>query len=365
MKRFVAVILALAMTFACSAALASENVLIGDCNGDGSVSSADASMILRYLVGMANSSEHMSLVADTDGNGTINANDASLILRCLIGLAKVSGTVEVTVYADELVLPESATLYVGNQLTLELCYSPDNADVSFSAAVENESIATAAITNGSVTINGVSIGETILHVSETVSGLGGDITINVVDIPANETELYAQIVLGLYGTAYGELTSSEVKTADAVYAFVTSLNPDDPYTEVILAGIALCGTSYDDLDCSNFTRQAYRDCGYGSKYICAGSENQIQLFRKRDVLYEIEFSSGNVVYDKIRSGYVLLWVSDEGVGNHSAIYLGKINGKHYLLESSSSKGGVGINVNWNSYGSWKLKYYADVLGTAG
>ena len=95
MKRFVAVILALAMTFACSAALASENVLIGDCNGDGSVSSADASMILRYLVGMANSSEHMSLVADTDGNGTINANDASLILRYLIGLAKVSGTIEV------------------------------------------------------------------------------------------------------------------------------------------------------------------------------------------------------------------------------------------------------------------------------
>jgi len=51
-----------------------------------SISAYDASLILRYVVGMASLTPFQMIAADVSGNGSISALDASYVLRCVVGL---------------------------------------------------------------------------------------------------------------------------------------------------------------------------------------------------------------------------------------------------------------------------------------
>ncbi len=59
----------------------------GDANGDGSVSVSDASLVLRYCVGLDyRMTMRGRMLADADCDGTIEAEDAAAILRHIAGL---------------------------------------------------------------------------------------------------------------------------------------------------------------------------------------------------------------------------------------------------------------------------------------
>ena len=58
----------------------------GDANLDGSVTSADAALILRHVIGMELLSDMAKTLADVNGDGRITAADAAIILRYIIGL---------------------------------------------------------------------------------------------------------------------------------------------------------------------------------------------------------------------------------------------------------------------------------------
>ena len=61
-------------------------VLFGDANCDGRITAADASLVLRALVGLETLSETGTKNAKTAGQGTYSAEDAALILRYVVGL---------------------------------------------------------------------------------------------------------------------------------------------------------------------------------------------------------------------------------------------------------------------------------------
>ena len=61
-------------------------VLAGDTNGSGSVTAADAALLLRFLVHLSDVPGAGLLAADYSGNGTVNAADAAMILRRVVGL---------------------------------------------------------------------------------------------------------------------------------------------------------------------------------------------------------------------------------------------------------------------------------------
>jgi hypothetical protein len=63
-----------------------DALLYGDANCDGKVTSADASLILRALVGLSELSPRGALQADVDLDGEVTAEDAALILRYMVGL---------------------------------------------------------------------------------------------------------------------------------------------------------------------------------------------------------------------------------------------------------------------------------------
>ncbi len=58
----------------------------GDFNADGRVNAADASLVLRYNVGLTDADAETVLRADMNGDGRLDAADASLILRKDAGL---------------------------------------------------------------------------------------------------------------------------------------------------------------------------------------------------------------------------------------------------------------------------------------
>jgi len=62
--------------------------IVGDVNGDYTVSNADLVMLARYLVHMIELDEHQLANADCDGNGTVNNSDLVMLARYLVHLTK-------------------------------------------------------------------------------------------------------------------------------------------------------------------------------------------------------------------------------------------------------------------------------------
>ncbi len=58
----------------------------GDANLNGEVTSADAALILRHVIGMETMSDMAKTLADVNGDGRITAADAALVLRYIVGL---------------------------------------------------------------------------------------------------------------------------------------------------------------------------------------------------------------------------------------------------------------------------------------
>ena len=67
---------------------------LGDVNGDGRVTAADARLVLRAAVGYVHYKGKLFTAADADKNKKIEAADARLILRAAVGLESLSQTAE-------------------------------------------------------------------------------------------------------------------------------------------------------------------------------------------------------------------------------------------------------------------------------
>ena len=78
--------------------------LAGDTNGDGKVSASDASLVLRYCVGLGYTWLTVSekIRADVNRDYTVDASDAAAILRQVVGLStlKALETLDQTLYAN-------------------------------------------------------------------------------------------------------------------------------------------------------------------------------------------------------------------------------------------------------------------------
>jgi len=65
------------------------DTIVGDVNGDGEVTAADASLVLKHIVGTRTLSPAEQDVADVTNNGTISALDAAWILQCSVGIREL------------------------------------------------------------------------------------------------------------------------------------------------------------------------------------------------------------------------------------------------------------------------------------
>jgi hypothetical protein len=63
-----------------------EVLMYGDVSGDGSISAYDASLAVRYAVGLISLTPQQITAADVSGNGGVSAYDVSLIAQYVVGL---------------------------------------------------------------------------------------------------------------------------------------------------------------------------------------------------------------------------------------------------------------------------------------
>lgn len=73
-------------TFTVNVTGKNEDLQLGDVDGNGKITAADARLALRASVGLENLNPTKKATADIDGNGTVTAADARLILRASVGL---------------------------------------------------------------------------------------------------------------------------------------------------------------------------------------------------------------------------------------------------------------------------------------
>ena len=114
-KRILAILLCACMAMTGFVRAFAESDMSGDANGDGTVTPADASFVLRYIVGYDywSMSTRNKMLADVNHDGRMDAQDASIILRhvvrldLLLSITTDAGLLEnlnkqCTLYDDEL-----------------------------------------------------------------------------------------------------------------------------------------------------------------------------------------------------------------------------------------------------------------------
>ena len=79
-------ILLFTLTLLCCLAFAAAAAPIGDADRDGTLTAADARLLLRAAVGLDPVTGELRRNCDPDGDNTLTAADARLILRAAVGL---------------------------------------------------------------------------------------------------------------------------------------------------------------------------------------------------------------------------------------------------------------------------------------
>lgn len=87
MKKILTLLCAFCLLVPFAAAGAAAEARLGDANGDGEITAADARLVLRVSVGLDEAGENADRM-DADGDRTIAAADARLVLRRAVGLIK-------------------------------------------------------------------------------------------------------------------------------------------------------------------------------------------------------------------------------------------------------------------------------------
>ncbi len=84
MKKIVSIVLVVVMVL--SLAVVAFAAKLGDVDGNGRVTSADALMVLQYVAGSKSLTEEQQNRADANKDGTLGAVDARKILQIVAGL---------------------------------------------------------------------------------------------------------------------------------------------------------------------------------------------------------------------------------------------------------------------------------------
>ena len=122
MKRIFISLLCFFLFFSLFTFAQAETVRVGDIDGNGAITAADARSALRLSVGLDKASYTAKIYADTDADGEISAGDARTLLRISVGLENESALATVNMknptfsrYPDSYHLTEM-TVYEGDVL---------------------------------------------------------------------------------------------------------------------------------------------------------------------------------------------------------------------------------------------------------
>lgn len=94
MKKAISILMAIVLVMVSTVFVIAGNNQKGDANKDGKINSADALLILQYVVGQKSSIDKD--LADVNSDGKINSNDALQVLQIVVGVIKTTNTTTTT-----------------------------------------------------------------------------------------------------------------------------------------------------------------------------------------------------------------------------------------------------------------------------
>ncbi|MDO4564933.1 MAG: dockerin type I domain-containing protein [Clostridia bacterium] len=186
--------------------------LLGDADCDGTVSSADASIILRHLVRLSELSEQGRLNADVNEDGSVSAADSSAILRYIVRLDSLPPSGQVIVHPSVPKIEfESASLTLALGSSVLLSYTYEMEELPAIAWTSSDSGIVSVDSNGLVT--GLSVGTAVIS-ARPEGGVSSSVSVTVEEalpqisfINASFPESGAQYQLGTGFAPEGTIVS--------------------------------------------------------------------------------------------------------------------------------------------------------------
>lgn len=379
LKRISALLIAIIMFLMPTAIQATERVpaaafelIYGDANLDGKVSTADANNMLAYCNGSKALNAMQYINGDVNADNCVNTADVMLVMRYLVGL------VEYLPYCPTTTVSGSSLSFINNtfparggRITFGESY-PLRGIISSKYALKKVQIVITDSRQGSVEIDEKVIfgaGECVCYYNTQTAENAIDDAVKFAKLTTGEKNLKlicsnsVEENVVLYestfkvGFTYEEVAGhvynrgDDVSPTEArkVLSLLNRLDyTNDVGAKIISAGMGKLGESYGTMDCSRFVQLSVREA--------------IDFGLPRTSVEQALFCKDNgylVDFDERRAGDLVFMsrtYCDCGryhEVHHVALYIGFADGTDYIVESTSSLDGVVIRRIWGlAAGTW-------------
>lgn len=349
-----------------------KTVLYGDANSDGKVTTGDVVYILRYIVDIGKMDAAQFTNADINNDVRIDTADAVILMKYY------SGYIPELPYADDFAIDTNLKFYNES-------FPQNGARLSYNMPYSLKGTVLSAKPMQSVTLEITDIASKEIEISKTLHFSSNE-NIYTYDTEKGEMAIdkyvkfsmlkpgMKKLKLNCFNTSGGGcvyastfnvgVTYNEI--ADYVYNLRRELSESDAKNvlkllntldynndvgaKVLAEGMTRLGTAYALMDCSKFVQLTIK------------AAINFDLPRKSVEQAYFCTENGFDIAQKNKKSGDLLFMSKTGCDcgryheiHHSALYIGRVDGVDYLLESTGTLGGVIIRRQWGlSSGKWTV-----------
>lgn len=349
--------------------LSGYQLVYGDANTDGEINAGDSVSILSYCTGTKSPNAMQLLNADVNCDNKVNIQDAIILLRYTAGLVSDLPVTDEAVFDGESFSFYNSTFPEnGMRISYNKSYSL-NGTVMSDYPIRLVRVKITDVSSGNVEIdkaihfnvndnmkcyNTATSPNAIDNCIKFASLSTGEKKIQVLCNNTKETNIAVYESNFRVGFSYSEVAGYVYTSGDCVsqeearkvLALLNTLDcTRDRAAKVVTESISNLGESYGTMDCSRFVQLTIRN----SLGLDIPRTSEEQAIYCRSNGYNVPFESRQIGD--------ILFMRDTGCDcgryheiHHSAIYLGEHDGTEYIIESSSSLGGVIIRRIWGTGG---------------
>lgn len=355
------------------------HILYGDTNLDGDVNTYDVTEMLKYCAGMESFYFMQFLNGDLNCDSVINTSDVGILLRYIAGMIDdIPCSPEEENESDDFLFVNSTFPQDGDRLPFGFSYNINGTILSRHPLVKV-----------SVRIDDTETGETEvfesvgLDAAEGVMRYNTERAINAIDgyvrfaklsVGAKHLELICSNAV-TEGVIVYECTFTMGYTLDEIspYCYDLSGNQnltvakriqrmlnsidfiEDKGAKIVNAGTADLGETYATMNCAQFARKAVYD-GIGITLPEVSVDQAVFCMSEGYMIDYQDIRPGDLFF--MSRTYCTCGRYHEI--HHVSIYLGNYKGNDYVLESTSSLGGVVMRRLWGLTSGWEIDSVARV-----
>ena len=355
-------------------------LLYGDVSLDGSVSTGDAVILLKYCIGIDDFSAMQYINGDVNCDGNITTADAGVLLKHVAGIVKslpfvpdVANSASDIAFKNYTFPKDYERLPYGRSYALQGLITSKYALTKIRIKITDRNTGRIEIDKSVsfdkqqniLSYNTRSSTDAIDNYIRFSTLTTGDKCLRVICDNTIKSDLVVYEASFRVGFVFSEIANYCYSTDDRISAsearkMLTLLNSLNFYADdgakIIEKAVGYLGKKYSEMDCSKFVQTAVKN----------GIDVSLPRTSYEQALYCVN-NDLMVDYSELKAGdLIFMGRYDCDCGryheiHHSALYVGRYDGVDYIMESSSSIGGVVMRRMWGkSSNTWFIDSYARV-----